>query len=66
MFGDYAFKRSLSARFEQGMAVAIKLITELNAIIGIIADQSHQVCSTLYDGLLPQVRAVEMQQIECV
>ena len=38
MFGDDAFKFLLSAGFEQGMAVAIKLIAKLNAALVIGSD----------------------------
>ena len=38
VFGDDAFKGSLSTRLEQCVTVAIKLITELNAVVGIVAD----------------------------
>ena len=35
MFGDDAFKFLLSAGFEQGITITIKLIAELNAALGI-------------------------------
>jgi hypothetical protein len=38
MLGYDAFKRSLRAGFEQSVTITIKLITELNAIFGIVAD----------------------------
>ena len=64
MFGDDALKFLLSAGFEQGSTVTIKLIAELNPAFGIGSDQMLQLGSTLRESLLPEVLAVEMQQIE--
>ena len=38
MFGDNAFKFLLSAGFEEGISIAIKLIAELDAAFSIVSD----------------------------
>ena len=42
MFGDDAFKFLLSAGFEQGITIAIKLVAELNAASLVCSKQSLQ------------------------
>ena len=64
MFRDDALQLSLSARFEQGRTITIKLIAELNAALVIVSNESLQLCSTLKERLLAEVFAVEMQQVE--
>ena len=66
MFGDDAFKFLLSAGFEQGITITIKLIAELNAASLVGSKQSLQVGSTLHERLLAEVLAIEMQQIKCI
>jgi hypothetical protein len=38
MFGDDALKRTLSAGFEQGVTITIKLIAKLNAALLVDSD----------------------------
>jgi hypothetical protein len=64
MFGDDAFKSLLSAGFEQGITIAIKLIAKLNAALLVCSKQSLQAGSTLNECLLAKVPAIEMQQIK--
>ena len=64
MFGDDAFKFLLSAGFEQGITIAIKLIAELNAPLVIGSHQMLQAGSTLHERLLAKVLAVEVEQIK--
>ena len=64
MFGDDAFKFLLSAGFEQGMAVTIKLIAKLNTALVIGSNQMLQAGSTLYECLLAKVLAIEVEQIK--
>ena len=64
MFGDDAFKFLLSAGFEQGITITIKLIAELNAASLVCSKQSPQAGSSLPEGLLAEVSAIEVKQIE--
>ena len=66
MFGDDALKFLLSAGFEQGITITIKLIAELDAAFSIVAPTRRFNGSTLRECLLSEVLAVEMQKIEGV
>src|SRR4029077_15008258 len=66
MFGHDALKRSLSAGFEQGVAITIELIAKLNAALLLDSYQLFQHSSTLCERLLTEVFAVEMKQVEGV
>jgi hypothetical protein len=61
MFGDNAFKSLLSAGFEEGITIAIKLIAKLNAALVIGSKQMLQAGSTLDECLLTEVLAIKME-----
>ena len=54
MFGDDAFKFLLSAGFEQGMAVAIKLIAKLNTALVIGSNQMLQAVLDALTGFVAE------------
>ena len=60
MFGDDAFKFLLSAGFEQGITIAIKLIAKLNTALVICSNQMLQDGSSLHQRLLAEVPAIKM------
>ena len=64
MFGDDALQSLLSAGFEQGITIAIKLIAKLNAASLVCSKQSLQAGSSLNECLLAKVLPIEMQQIK--
>ena len=64
MFGDDAFKFPLSAGIEQSITIAIKLIAKLNAASLVCSKQNLQAGSSLHEGLLAEVPAIEVQQIK--
>jgi len=62
MFGNDALQRSLCTCFEQGGTITIEFIAELNPIPIICSKQSPQAGTTLNEGLLAEVLAVEMPE----
>ena len=62
MFGDDAFKFLLSAGFEQGITIAIKLVAELNAASLVCSSRvSRLACRSMREA---EVFAIEVKQIK--
>ena len=66
MFGDDAFKFLLSAGFEQGITITIKLIAKLNTALASLPTKSSSWLDAPRERLLAEVLPIEVEQIKCI